>query len=825
LRRADIYIEQWQLKYLSMIKVLAGIKLSYDRLVLIAIISIAIGVHVIWLSIDKSVPSWDDAAHLTNALNYQRVISHISIFSPDWWHELWAQSPSYTAPFVYLLTVPFLYVFGKSVSAGILVNLLFIITIPATVYSLSKTVFSTQVSLWASGLCLMFPIFLNVQMMYMLDDGIVAMTCLTFWTITCWKDADTSWKSWQWCLISGLSFGCLMLSKPTGFIFLLFPSIFLIGSFIKHHNWLKILQFATAIIISWLIYGGWFGQNWVTVITSAVNANAMGTGEGDPPGNTLAGWLYYPRLLPELVSLPLLIVPIGLGIIWVFKNKIQNPIKNPKLLWLIIYCVGGYFFCSLATNKAHRFILPIFPVLGIFMAYGLNLFQTIWARNLRWATISITWLILLISLFAIPGIEGLSKPPYIGYELIHKADSKSGFPQQELIKSIAQNQPYLRSTIGMLASSHDLNGENLNLYGGFADFQVYARYFINRTTKEPKLIEQDLQYLNWYITKTGELGDIDRSILPVVEQNPQIELYKTWKMPDTSSVNLYRRKDLPIVVEPILERVDKVRLEKVTISPGSDLAVNTTYQISGDRNFLKDGILILTWRGKDRTWNHDRGIGLGELYFEHTQNQTFRITEHSVMLTPINLPLNEYQLEATYLNRQTGATFPLTVPKIEIETKQDNKFQPNSIAKLSQLSQPFARGKLDDVFKELATLNQYDPTQDYLTQARQSIEYRISRGESQLDLKYTLALTQVLQRRIQPLLENLTKIAQADAQNPYAWVYLGFVRLYNWQPQAAETAFQMADKSPTPPTELATLKIVSSIFRFDLFQAWHRWKG
>jgi hypothetical protein len=459
------------------------------------------------------------------------------------------------------------------------------------------------------------------------------------------------------------------------------------------------------------------------------------------------------------------------------------------------------------------------------MAYGLNLFQTTWARRLRWSTIGITGLILLISLFAIPGMDGLSKLPYVGYELIHKADSKSGFPQQEIIKSIAQNQPYLRSTIGMLASSHDLNGENLNLYGGFADFQVYARYFINRTTKEPKLIEQDLKYLNWYITKTGELGDIDRSILPVVEQNPEIELYKTWRMPDTSSVNLYRRKDLPIVVEPIVQPIEKVRLEKVIISPASDLTVNTTYQVSGDRHLLKDGILILTWRAQDRTWNHDRGIGLGELYFEHTQTKTFRITEHSAMVIPTKFPLSEYRLEATYLNRQTGATFPLVVPQIEIETKQDNRFQPNSIAKLSQLSQPFARGKLDDVFKELATLNQYDPTQDYLTQARQSIEYRISRGESQLDLKYTLALTQVLQRRIQPLLDNLTKIAQADAQNPYASMYLGFVRLYNWQPQAAETAFQMADKSPPPPTELATLKIVSSIFRFDLFQAWHRWKG
>ncbi len=801
------------------------IELKSERLILAAIIAIAVGIHIIWLSIDKSVPSWDDAAHLTNALNYQRVLSHIDIFSADWWRELWAQSPSYTAPFIYILTVPFLNVFGKSVSSGILTNIVFIITISLTVYSLSKTVFSTQVSLWASGLCLMFPILLNIQMMYMLDDGIVAMTCLTFWTLTRWKNSTTRSQSWQWSLIFGLSFGCLMLSKPTGFLFLLFPSIFLFASFIKHKKWIGILQIGVALVISWWIFGGWFGQNWVTVITSAIGANGMGVKEGDPGGGTLAGWLYYPQRLPELVTIPLLIIPIGLGILWVFKNQISNQIKNPNLLWLLVYCFGGYLLCSLATNKDSRFILPIFPVISIFIAYGLNLFETAWATRLRWGTLGITGLIILINLLPIPGLDGLSKVPYMGSGLIHKASTETGFPNQNIIESIVQNQPYLRSTIGMLASSGDLNGENLNLYGGFVDFQVYARYFINRTTKDPKLVEKDLKFLNWYITKTGEIGDIDRSILPVVEQNPQIELFKTWKMPDTSTVKLYRRKDMPLVVEPIVEPIEKVQLEKVIISPSSDLAVNSTYQVSGDRKLLKDGLLILTWRSNDRTWNHDRAIGLGELHLEQPKHQTFRITEHSAMLPPTKSSLDEYRLEATYLNRQTGATFPLVVPKIEIDTKQDNRFPLDSIAKLSQLSQPFARGKIDNVFSELATLNQYDPTQDYLNQARQAIEYRISRGESQLELKYTLALTQVLQRRISPLLENLTKIAQNDLQNPYASMYLGFIRLYNWQPQAAETAFQIADKSPTPPTELATLKIVSSIFRFDLFQAWHRWKG
>jgi 4-amino-4-deoxy-L-arabinose transferase-like glycosyltransferase len=815
-------------------KSIASIEFNSDRAILAGIIIISIAIHLVWLMLDRSVPSWDDASHLTNALNYQRVLDRVQPFSSDWWRELWAQSPSYTAPFIYILTVPFLNIFGKSVDSGILVNLIFIITIACTTYALGKTVFSSQISLWAAGLCLMFPALLNVQMMYLLDDGIVAITCLTFWFLTLWKNADTKAKSWQWSLIFGISFGCLMLSKPTGFLFLTFPSIFLLARFIKHRNWWGILQFAIAIVISWSIYGGWFGQNWLTIITSAVAANGMGKMEGDPGANTWEGWVYYIRMLPEFVSLPILVTFLGLLVLGIWKKNqdFYVQIKTMPSLWLILYFLGGYFFCSLATNKDSRFILPILPVLSIFIAYGINLFQTTWAKRLRWIMVGVTGIILVVNLFWIPGTDNLLKLPYIGYPLIHRTDTSSNFPHQQLIQAIAKEQPYLQSNIGVLASARTLNSENLNLYGSLADFQVYARYFVNSRTKDPSLIAKDLKYLNWYVTKTGDLGYVDPGLLSAIEQHPRIKLYQTWAMPDQTLVKLYQRQDLPISVLPIAEVSDRVKLERVIVSPSSDLAVNTTYQLSGDRDSLQHGLLLLTWQSKDQTWYHDRGIGLGELYLRHSKFRNFRITENSAMLPPSPSPLQEYQLTATYLDQRTGQTYPLPVPNIEIRSSVDNTFPPNAIAQLSKLGKLFAQGKIDAVFSQLSVLNQYDPVQDYLNQAQAAIKYRLQQvqpdledqGKSQIELRYTLALIQAVQRQVRPLLDNLTQLAQTDSQNPYAWIYLGFVRLYNWQPQAAEIAFQIADKLPSPPPELATLKIVSSVLRLDLVQAWQRWQ-
>lgn len=92
-----------------------------------------------------------------------------------------------------------------------------------------------------------------------------------------------------------------------------------------------------------------------------------------------------------------------------------------------------------------------------------------------------------------------------------------------------------------------------------------------------------------------------------------------------------------------------------------------------------------------------------------------------------------------------------------------------------------------------------------------------------------MALSQTLQRRVEPLLKTLNKITEQDAKNAYPWTYLGFVHLYNFQPQAAESALQVAASlnsnlnSKIP--EIKTLQIVSSVMRCNLWEAWNRYKS
>jgi 4-amino-4-deoxy-L-arabinose transferase-like glycosyltransferase len=779
--------------------------------------------HILWLLFDRSLPAWDQAALLTNVLIFQKIINNIQILSPDWWHEFWAGSTSYRAPLIYVLTVPFFNVFGKSFNTGIAVNLLFIPIVTYTTYYLGKRAFDRTVGLWAAGMCLMFPALLSFQLDYLLDYGIVAITTLTFLVLTLWKDATTKLGTWRWSLIFSIIFGCLMLAKPTGFIFLLVPGLFLLGSFVKHRNWWGLLQAGIALAIAWGICGGWYRQNWLTIITSALAANAMGKGEGDPSGMTLDGWLYYIQKLPDLISSPILFGSLGCVLVWLFARPTQKINADSKqIIWLLIYFISGYIFCSLATNKDCRFISPLYPILSIFIAASFNLFQTTWLRRIKWFAVVLNGLLLSIHILPISGFEGLRSMTKFGYSYPHTLQVQPELSSQQLIKEIIDNQPYLRANIGSMVSSQEINFENLDFYGQARDFQVYAREFNNGDKAEQQLIEKDIQAFNWYALKTGDIGKIDKKLLPIVESDPSLQLHKSWKTRDSSILKLYRRKELPISVEPIPEKIKDVRLEKVIISPTSGDSIDTTYQLSGERSLLQDGILILTWNSGNRTWYHDRGIGLGELYLDRTNIPSFRMTERSAMLPPEKLSIETYRLTATYLNRKTGITFPLTVPKIEMRSTQSRSYQLDLITQLHRLSPLFARAQTDPVFGEIAIINQYDPVQDYLIQAQKSIEYRLARGNTDLNLRYTLALTQALQRQIDPLLDNLTQIAKQDPQNPAAWMYLGVARLYNWQPQAAETVFKKAEVLPSPPQALSTLKIVSALFRFDLPQLWQR---
>jgi tetratricopeptide (TPR) repeat protein len=131
---------------------------------------------------------------------------------------------------------------------------------------------------------------------------------------------------------------------------------------------------------------------------------------------------------------------------------------------------------------------------------------------------------------------------------------------------------------------------------------------------------------------------------------------------------------------------------------------------------------------------------------------------------------------------------------------------------------PQGLDQLDYVFREIARINQYDPTQDYLDRTIAALEFRLQ-SDPRIDWAYAIAIAQLLKKRIKPAIAAFERITQIDPANPYGWAYLAVVETIGIHPHAAYDAIDRAIAiAPTIP-EFHTLRGVLAILYGNLSQA------
>ncbi len=228
---------------------------------------------------------------------------------------------------------------------------------------------------------------------------------------------------------------------------------------------------------------------------------------------------------------------------------------------------------------------------------------------------------------------------------------------------------------------------------------------------------------------------------------------------------------------------------------------------------------------------HDHGIGMGTLHsglFLANESQAgFEVIERMGVLPPADIIPGTYFLEATYLNRETGETYPIVVqPPVRVQVDSQVQKLPapelDLVTQLRMLAQKLPQGieGLETVFEEVGRVNQYDPVQDYTKQAETALVYRLQQEPDNLEWAYGLALARVLQKDGEGAIAALTKVTELDSQNPYAYAYLAFVYLYNLNPGAAQIALKSAlEIAPNQP-EIKALNGIAALMQGNLIQAW-----
>jgi tetratricopeptide (TPR) repeat protein len=200
------------------------------------------------------------------------------------------------------------------------------------------------------------------------------------------------------------------------------------------------------------------------------------------------------------------------------------------------------------------------------------------------------------------------------------------------------------------------------------------------------------------------------------------------------------------------------------------------------------------------------------------------------MLPPANAT-GIYTLTATYLNQQTGETYRIPVPEVRLKIDAQAIAIPNAstdwVTRLRSLSAMMPKGvsSLSNIFEQISSINQYDPTQNYVIQARQASDYRLQQEPNNLAFAYNLALADVLSRKVNRAIAAFQRVTQLDSKNPNAYAYLAFVNLYDFRPKAAQIALQSAlALNPNLP-ELHALNGVAALMQGNLVEAWQEAKA
>jgi 4-amino-4-deoxy-L-arabinose transferase-like glycosyltransferase len=847
----------------------------------------------IWFALDHSIPAWDQADYLTGTLNYWRSLQNPQWWNQEWWQGFWLLS-SKIPPLTYIVTAVVQNIFGIGPDQATLVMLLFSAILLSSVYGLGSVLFSESVGLWAAALCQVLPAFYRLRLEFLLDYPLTAVVTLSFFCLTVWRNLGTAEAqrtprkrgevslSLLWIAAFGLTLGLALLLKQTALFFLLTPIVWVGIRAALDRRWGRFVQLLGGLCLSVLVFGSWYRTNWLLILTSGKRATIdSAIAEGEAPLNTLQAWTYYWKQLPHQVSVLLLLVPIFTLLLYWGRLGLENEDKGTRevksqkfqfstldsLKWLAVFFIGAYLLSSLNMNKDDRYVLPYLPVVSIFLAYGLTRFSSLWGQRVRWGTISLAAILMLLNLFPVGGVVGGWVTQALSPNAQFYPYMKAELPHQQIIAQIIQTQPYLRSTLGVLPSTAEINQHNLNYYGALQNFQVYGRQVGIRK----KYVDQDGRSLEWFLTKTGEQGPVKESqavMVNTVEQGGNFQLNKSWNLPDESVLKLYHQKTPTVEVKHTSEQKPQARiaLSQVTVPekapPGLPLPL--TYQWSGSWDELQHGLVLLTWhdsrqpalmknltpltplsykergesdsppvigeglgKGSKSLWIHDHGIAMGNLHPGAKKPEgTFQVIEKMAMLPPADITPGTYTLEAMYLNRLSGESYPIKVPKLtlQIESQASATQAPelDLVTQLETLGAQLTKGTeaVSQVFEEIGRINQYDPTQDYLVQARLTLEYRLQHMTPNRDWAYALALANVLQRRVDGAIASLKQVIELDRENPYAYAYLAFVQLYNWQPAAAQKSLEPSlAKNPNLP-EFRGLSGIAALMQGNLVKAW-----
>ena len=654
-----------------------------------------------------------------------------------------------------------------------------------SIFELGKLIKDSKTGFWAATFFTFSPFIIKERTDYLIDLSLTSFTILYILFLTKWYLSKKEISIYSF--LSGINFAFIFLTRPTGVVIFILPNIILfLKKFKKKVSKKRFLLESFIFFFTFiLLIFPWLSRHWVTIISSTLNAFKWGINYQEGLDyNTLEGWLFYLNKLPDIfgiINFILILIILFSSIVNINNLKnLLNKFRSKELIWLSVISLNFYIVVSFMSTKDIRFLMPIYPVICIYLSLIFNYLTLFFFRN----NLKIMIMTFSLSLSMIIQINN-----YKNISVLKNNSFLESWPHKQIIREIEKQSPYNISTLAILPDTKEINTFNLEAEA----VRQGERVAIRQVVSNKESYKDDLRYFDWFLIKTDDQGVMTSESKLLLQnyilKNPSFIVHKEWRLKDKSKVSLYKRKVLSShIQESICSSEPSIFLKE--IDNGIKLKLISTGEIISSSNLLID------FTSENLKLNENISIAQGLINNSLDNSKCYVVTQ--------DLPFekNKFKKESKIffspkILDNSGQIITITTKKNYINfsnneiSNLDNILMGNKIREVHNLGQYLKKGEFENLFNLVGILNQSDPKQRYLENSEKIYQQRYEETKN-LDHLYSVLISQILQKKVKNAEATIDRILNFDFANGNTYLTKSIIKIYLIKPKEAQEVINKA---------------------------------
>lgn len=498
----------------------------------------------VWLSLDRRLPSWDQADYLNSALDHGRALGLIAPGTGGDWRALLDLSPK-IPPLASLVNGTVMAIAGDQPDQASWALAVWHALLLVVVATWGRHLLGRGFGLLCATLLLLVPALAHLRVDYTLDMPVAASAALALWLLGRWQAPDPEGGRWGQLLPAVLAVAAALLVKQSTLLLLAGPVVWAaLGGLGRRGRRFQVLL-GGLLVLGLLL--PWLQHNWITTLGGTNRAVLeSAAAEGDPPVLSWASLSWYARGLPAQLGLVLPLPLLALAAArasealrhWRSRpgtGETGFPLSH-GWAWLLGCALSGWLLTTLSPNKDPRYITPVLPLLVILLARAW--WEIGWWVRGRWGR-SWAWGVLLAGLAGATG-----QTVAVAAAQIHRVDPA---PVGALTGRLRERVGDRPTTLLVVPGNPELNEQTVTTFGRLSGGRIEGRR-LGRARREHPLV---LARSQWVLLATGDQGTnrpLSKELSHRVRADGRFARVAAWPWSEGREVELWQRRSTAPVV-------------------------------------------------------------------------------------------------------------------------------------------------------------------------------------------------------------------------------------------------------------------------------------